>query len=144
MARWTGSLPPNGSPKLKLCIGGILSDSHELEGIIDTGFTGFLSMPILTAFPLGLTLSGSTSVVLADGSKQNKLTALGKVIIDEEERIGTVLLEWGQSDILIGMDFLRLFERVLYVHPHMSTCFLVEAAEIERWAARDANQQSSS
>jgi predicted aspartyl protease len=131
MALWIGSLDKSGSPLLKLCIGGILSDSQEIEGIIDTGFTGFLSMPMLTAFPLGLTLSGSTSVTLADGSSQVKLTALGKAIIGGEERIGTIILEWGQTDILIGMAFLRTFNRILYVDARGSIS-LHEEVEIDK------------
>lgn len=72
-------------------------------------------MPIMSAFPLGLVLSGTTTTVLADGSQSFKLTALGKVTLGTQTEVGLVLLNTGSSDILVGMDFLRQFKKVLMV-----------------------------
>jgi len=62
--------------------------SNEFEAIVDTGFIGFLAMSMVEAFPLGLILTGS---ILADGSATNDLTALGTVVVGNEERVGTIL-----------------------------------------------------
>ena len=71
---WNGSLNKQGSPIIKLHIGGVLPDSsQEFDGIVDTGFTGFLAMPMVKAFPLGLMLTGTTTVTLADGKSAYKL-----------------------------------------------------------------------
>ncbi len=87
----------------------------ELTGIIDTGFTGFLQIPLATAIELALPLEGTTSVTLADGSVDAKLVATGTAELDGEQQDGSVIVEFGSSDILIGMDFLRRFSRALIV-----------------------------
>jgi predicted aspartyl protease len=84
--------------------------------MIDTGFTGFLLMPIMSAFPLGLTLVGTGSYTLADNSTSAKLLALGNVTIGNEDPVpGIIVLEPNQCSPLLGMDFLRKAERCLSV-----------------------------
>ena|SRR5215813_3067117 len=114
---WTGYLDNTGTPCLKIRISGPLSKGEEFEAIIDTGFTGFLAMPLLKAFPLGLILYGTTEVTLADGSASPKLTAkAGVTVTGGDLKIGVAVLEPTSTDILVGMDFLQKFERVLFVH----------------------------
>lgn len=112
----SGYLSKSGSPALKISIWGVDRQfAKEFEAIIDTGFTGFLSMPLMQAFPLGLILFGTTKVVLADGSTDTKLTALGTVGLGAASKMGVIILEPGSSEILIGMEFLNQFERTLLV-----------------------------
>jgi|SRR5208283_1932626 len=107
----TGFLDNTGSPRLKISLSGVLSqEPQEFEVIIDTGFTGFVSMPLFQAFPLGLPLFGTTGVILADGTQAFKLTALGTTHLGEENNLGVIILEPTSSDVLIGMDFLRTFK----------------------------------
>ena len=72
-------------------------------------------MPIVQAFPLGLVLTGTTTTKLADGSQSFKLTALGKVVLGDKTEIGLILLNTGSSDILIGMEFLKIFQKTLMI-----------------------------
>ena len=55
-------------------IGLIVQDAngqgHDIEAVIDTGFTGFLTLPIALIAALGLTWRGYASAVLGDGSLQ--------------------------------------------------------------------------
>src|ERR1035437_3015731 len=82
MARKIGFLDGNGRPCIKVAIWGLHRNfSQEFEAMIDTGFTGFLSIPISSAFPLGLTLYGTTTYTLADGSSSPKLLGFGTVAI---------------------------------------------------------------
>ena len=84
--------------------------------MIDTGFTGFLLMPIMSAFPLGLTLLGTGNYTLADNSTSAKLLAAGSVIIGREDPIyGIIVLEPNECTLLLGMDFLRRAKRCLTV-----------------------------
>jgi hypothetical protein len=52
---------------------------------------------------------------LADGSQSFKLTALGKVVVGEQTEVGLILLNTGSSDILIGMEFLKIFHKTLLI-----------------------------
>ena len=116
MARWTGFFNSSGSPALKISLCGAAKQvSKEFEAIVDTGFTGFLAMSMVEAFPLGLILTGSSKTILADGSATNDLTALGTVVVGNEERVGTILLSAAAGAILVGMEFLTAFEKTLFV-----------------------------
>ena len=77
-----------------------------LEGILDTGFTGFLCLPIFLAVPLGLELTGTITSELADGTTvDDELVLAGRAEWDgvmmevaitltrsEEALIGTAFL----------------------------------------------------
>jgi hypothetical protein len=79
------------------------------------GFPDFCQCPLSKAFPLGLVLTGTTTTILADGSQSFKLTALGKVVVGEQTEVGLILLNTGSSDILIGMEFLKIFHKTLLI-----------------------------
>jgi predicted aspartyl protease len=121
---WTGFFDKSGSPALKITISGPFGEGVEFDAILDTGFTGFICMPLLRALPLGLMLYGTTSVELADGSTSMKLTAKGMAKVEGEDKIGVVILEPSANDILIGMAFLRSFEKALFVTQNL--VFLVD------------------
>ena len=82
-------------------------------------------MPLLRAFPLGLLLYGTVEVTLADGSTAPKITAKGAIEIEGETEVGVVILEPSMTDILLGMDFLRKFNRVLLVDPSDNSVLLI-------------------
>lgn len=124
VAVWTGFFDKSGSPALKIKISGPFGQGVEFDAILDTGFTGFISMPLIRALPLGLMLYGTTSVELADGSKATKLTAKGYAEVEGETKVGVVILEPSSNDLLLGMAFLRLFERAVFVT--QSTVLLVD------------------
>ena len=107
MAEWTGSFGSSGSPELKVKISGMVGDGVEFTAIIDTGFTGFLSMPLVAAFPLGLLLFGTMNLVLADGSTSFRLTAYGSISVEAEKKSGIIVLEPASGEVLeeqVGVD----------------------------------------
>lgn len=115
MPAWTGSFGSSGSPELKIRISGMIGDGAEFNAVIDTGFTGFLSMPLTEAFPLGLLLFGTMNLVLADGSTSFRLTAYGSITIEDEKKSGIIVLEPSSGELLVGMDFLKRFNKTLLV-----------------------------
>jgi predicted aspartyl protease len=125
MPRWIGFFDNTGAPSLKISVGGPIRQlSREFDAVIDTGFSGFISMPLLRAFPIGLMLFGTTAIVLADGTTAYKLTALGTAAVEGESRVGVIILEPTSNDILIGMEFLRQFNKNLFVDPDNSRVIL--------------------
>lgn len=72
-------------------------------------------MPIMQAFPLGLPLQGTTSIILADGTKHTRLCAVAEAHLSDRTKSGIVILEESAQDVLIGMDFLRAFKLTLVV-----------------------------
>ena len=125
----TGTFDSSGNPLVTFFLSGTFSGGKkEFQAIIDTGFTGFLVMPMIQAFPLGLPLLGTTSVTLADGKTSTRLTALGTVQLAEESKSGVVILEWDSNDLLVGMDFLRTFGKALFLSS--KSIHLIDEAEM--------------
>lgn len=85
------------------------------EAILDTGFSGFIQLPLSEAIALGLPLEGTQTSVLADGSSVTSLTALGRTTFADRETTGVVILSPSSPVVLVGMDFLRKFDRALIV-----------------------------
>ena len=112
-----GHFDEQGNACLNFYLRGVRHEDPGLEytGIIDTGFTGFIQLPIQYAFSLSLPLEGTTTVTLADGSSLAVLTALGRATLLERTEVGVVMLSVSSNEILLGMDFLRRFEQALVV-----------------------------
>jgi len=94
--------------------------------VIDTGFTGFVSMPLIRAFPLGLILASTVNLVLADGTTVTRLTAYGFVRVENERNPGVIVLDPGADEVLLGMDFLKKFQRTLVVNSNTPSVELIE------------------
>jgi len=107
----------NGRPTVDIEVSNPLGWKKPISALIDTGFDGFLSLPITQAFPIGLLLRGTMSVTLADGSSQAKLYCLGGLHFDQDVHVGIILIEWSSDAALVGMEFLRSFNRQLVVDP---------------------------
>ena len=86
----------------------IVGDSKELKSvraIIDTGFTGDLTLPRDVIDQLGFTLRGFQRVILGDGSLQYFEMFVGVVIWDGKMR--EVEINAAETDSLIGMGLLE-------------------------------------
>jgi predicted aspartyl protease len=114
----TGHYDTKGNPCIRLPLEGIFGRSTEKlglrpEALIDTGFTGFISMPMEHAFLLALPLSCWTSSTLADGSTHDKLAASVHVKLVGKATWGEAILEPHSSEYLVGLEFLRTFHLAL-------------------------------
>jgi len=103
-----GILNKNDSPRIDIKLFGQLSKPQLFNVVIDTGFTGSISMPFVRALSLGLVLFSTASFTLADGSKETALLCLGRAMVGEIEKPVIISLTKG-SDVLIGTEFLALF-----------------------------------
>lgn len=77
----------------------------QVEAVVDTGFTGHLTLPTATVEALGLPIVGSAESILADGSLVLEDVCLARVLWHGEERPIRVLV----ADVmpLLGMSLLR-------------------------------------
>ena len=86
----------------------------EYEVMIDTGFSGFIQIPIIHAIALQLPLQGTQTLVLANGTKASAFTALVSTTLAGKETVGVAVLSPSET-FLVGLDFLRQFDRLLVV-----------------------------
>ena len=56
-------------PVVRLAVHGPSGQTSEIEAVIDTGFTGFLTVTPVLVTELGLDLRGTSRATLADGSE---------------------------------------------------------------------------
>ncbi len=77
----------------------------EIEVIIDTGFSAFVTLPRKHIAALGLRFEGVMEVVLADGSKVEAETYTAQVDLDGDLR--DVYVVHAESHPLIGMALLE-------------------------------------
>ncbi len=102
-----GVIREAGTPILQLKLVGKGDTEITTGGILDTGFDGFLCLPIPLAVSLGLELIDVTRTELADGTvMEDELVFAGRAEWD-----GTVIevdiLLTRSGDVLIGTAFLK-------------------------------------
>ena len=116
-----GEIGEDGSPYVDFFLYGAYENDQglSLRGVVDTGFTGFLQVNFLEACKIKLPLQGIGSSKLADGSTVRTIQAIGYVCLSnnpEAEIVpGTVILSEVSEEVLIGMEFLRAFDKGLKV-----------------------------
>jgi predicted aspartyl protease len=109
-----GGLDASGSPIVTIRVAGALG-SKTYQAVIDTGFTGFVELPLLEMVELGLRTEGAANVMLGDGSVTTNYLSSASVYLGAQVESGTVLLAENSSGVLIGMAFLREFKVALIV-----------------------------
>jgi len=96
-----------GTPVLTLRILGKGDIEVTTEGVLDTGFDGFLCLPIPLAVSLGLELMDVTRTELADGTiVEDELVFAGRAEWDGAVIEVDILLTRSE-DVLIGTAFLK-------------------------------------
>lgn len=89
-----------------------LRGQRKLLAVIDTGYDGFVCLPIEIAVTLGLELSGSQWVQYADGRVVRELVFRGRVRFMGDEREAELHLTEAE-EALIGLALLRGYKMVL-------------------------------
>ena len=115
MAVQIGYINNLGLPAIKIRVSGAYPQvSKEIDAVIDTG---------------------TISVVLADGNTQQRMVATCSAFLGEEGRSGTVILEPASRDVLLGMTFLNIFKKTLFVQGERKTVALIDNADADSYAA---------
>jgi predicted aspartyl protease len=84
---------------------GAQGQGETINAIVDTGFTGFLTLPLQQIARLGFAYEGIIDARLGDGRAAEFDMFAGAVVWDEQVRAGIVLAVEGTP--LIGMALLR-------------------------------------
>ncbi len=118
-----GFLSDNGHPMIRFDLSGFSTEiKQEFEGMIDTGFSGFLYMPILKALPVGLVLASTANYTIADGSQHTTLLCYGQICLDDDTCVtGMVSVANTDADILVGVEFLKMAGKSLNFCPTVGT-----------------------
>ncbi len=110
-----GYFSRNGHPIIPIEVYGYSEKiSLKFEAMLDTGFSGFLSLPLVYAFKVGLILTSTASFTLADGSTEHTLLCFGGIKLNGQKQTGLISVSKG-NDALLGMEFLRKFDKLLFL-----------------------------
>ncbi|MGH9869853.1 MAG: hypothetical protein ACREAA_17040 [Candidatus Polarisedimenticolia bacterium] len=99
----------NFDPLIEIQLTGATSHpASRLTCLVDTGSTGFLSVPEASAEALGLVPQDTLEMEYADGSIAQRPACLGIARIDGMEGRGIVALEPSLKYPLLGIRFLQI------------------------------------
>jgi clan AA aspartic protease len=100
----TGAVNDNREATIRLVMSGSDGQQQEIEAIIDTGFTGYLTLPPILVQALGLAWLCRQPGILADGSVEVFDVYTATVLWDGQPR--TVEVEAADTEPLVGMSLL--------------------------------------
>ena len=86
---------------IPLSLRGPAGQAQEVEAVIDTGFTGFVTLPPSLAAELGLVFMGTSEATLADGSEVSFDAYDVTVLWEGQPR--DVLIDEADTTPLVGM-----------------------------------------
>lgn len=109
----SGVVTSNREAVIRVLVRGARGQEAQVEGVIDTGFTGFLTLPARLIATLALPFAGTTRAVLADGSEVPMDVFEATVIWDDQERGVVALATEGAG--LVGMALLSGYRLTLDV-----------------------------
>jgi clan AA aspartic protease len=110
-----GAVNDNDEATVPLMLRGSEGTWTRVVAIIDTGFSGSLTIPFSLASDLALAHCGESSVFMADGSM--RFFSIYAVDIEWEGSTLTVLAPALSEECLIGMRFLTGHELMIEVKP---------------------------
>lgn len=98
-----GYIDENGMPVVNVTVGGIRSQI-TISALVDTGFDGYVCLPVELAVSLGLELVTSIPVEMADGSIKDELVFCGTGSIGGAQREIEIFLT-DSDEALIGLSW---------------------------------------
>lgn len=130
MSDWSGRFDKSGSPTLTIEVAGLTPVSRVFDAIIDTGFSGFLAIPLsMISIPRSV-VAGFAEITLADGAKYRRLYAPATVRVQGDTLTENAIIEPDSGEVIIGMSFLRRFGRGLVLRPAKEYVVLPEDSEL--------------
>jgi clan AA aspartic protease len=109
----TGVVTADQEAVVHLLVRGPQQHEVELEAIIDTGYTGALTLPQHVIEALGLPFRGYGRALLADGSE--RLFASYEAIVEWDGQLRRMMVDAAEADPLLGMTLLQGDELTMQV-----------------------------
>lgn len=100
----TGFVTSNREAVIRVLVRGSHGQEVHVETVIDTGFTGFLTLPVRIIVNLVLSFAGTTRATLGDGSEVHMDVFEATVLWDNQER--NILILAAEGSALVGMSML--------------------------------------
>lgn len=111
----TGTVNAKRDAVIKLSVYGKQNQVIEIEAVIDTGYTGFLILPLQMIEMLELTYLAHTESMLANGKMEDFAVYAATVDWDGQKRL--IEVDATGADPLIGMSLLDGYELRIQVIP---------------------------
>jgi len=93
---------------VRLQIDGLQGQTQQIETVVDTGFTGALTLPLSVIQSLGLPFRRSGRTSLSDGSES--LFDIYEATVDWDGQPRRVSVDSAETDPLLGMSLLEGYE----------------------------------
>lgn len=119
----------NDLPCVEIQVQG-LGEMKTLEVIVDTGNNGYLQLPYLDAFPLGLRLDGVEDSQMADGMPSKHLVCRGDVTCDGKT-VTTIIDIFPDGMLLMGNRLLKQLNKKVISDIVTDTVEIIESAGAE-------------
>ena len=104
----TGTVNANSEATIRLTVQGLRGQEQEIEAVIDTGFTGSLTLPPSLITVLGLTWLTQGRVMLGDGRVE--VFDIYAAIVTWDEKPLRVMVDAADTDPLVGMALMYGYE----------------------------------
>jgi len=127
MASIRGSFDSDHTPVVPIAVASTSGPSTFVDAIIDTGFTGFVQVPVPFAQQVGLTPRTITETQYPDGRIDAVPLAWGQIALGEDTREGFVHIQRGSDEAIVGIEFLRLFRKILLISVVERTVLLIDS-----------------
>lgn len=116
----------NGRVYIDVEVYGILPELKKtFKARLDTGFDGYLSIPLIDSFPLGLILKGTQSYTIADNSTKSNLVCWGTVNCNEKTAMA--LVDVASGPVLVGTKLLKEYHIEIQLDYANETVVFVES-----------------
>jgi len=109
----SGIVNANDDALVRLFVRGSGSILHEVEAVLDTGFNGFLSLPVSLIDVLGLPYLRRERVMLSNGNIEECAVHEGVLLWDGQER--NILIQATDGGPLLGMSLLHGHKLMIFV-----------------------------
>lgn len=127
MASIRGSFGSDHTPFVPIAISSTPGLSTSVDAVVDTGFTGFVQLPAALAQRLSLMPRTAAEVEYPDGRLAHVPLAWGTVTLQGATQEGFMHIQQGTDEVIVGVEFLRLFRKILILSVADGTVLLIDS-----------------